>query len=387
MFTDFVENGQAHGAVANTLLGLRYEPGLLRPWVDRKGQTCFTVNVGKKYTEGQDVPLYKSYTREALEKRGVYSPVANAISMTKDAWIELDRAIVKTARLRLFAYADLAAYSSRSVGNAMGKTTFEYQAMNDPGEAVVDMDAMTDGRTDRPLFNLKSVPLPITHSDFYFSERELAVSRSGGMPLDSTMAEAAGRRVAEMIERTTIGTETGATFGPNSTSDTRYTNTASKVYGYTNFPQRTTYTTLTTPTGSNPDAIVTNILAMIEVLNTNAYFGPFILYHSTPYSQYLAADYFRTGGTSANTTVINRVMQIPGIAKVQRLDYLTSGYQMILAQMGSDVAQAIDGMGITTVMWPSQGGMRTNFKVMAIQVPLLKSQYSGTTGIIHATTS
>lgn len=387
MFTDFVENGEAHGAVANTLQGLRYEPGLLRPWVDRKGQTCFTVNVGKKYTEGQDVPIYKSYTREALEKRGVYSPVSNALSMTKDAWIELDRAIVKTARLRLFAYADLAAYSSRSVGNAMGKTTFEYQAMNDPGEAVVDMDAMTDGRTDRPLFNLKSIPLPITHSDFYFSERELAVSRSGGMPLDSTMAEAAGRRVAEMIEKTTIGTETGVTFGPNSSSDTRYANSASKVYGYTNFPQRTTKIDLTTPTGSNPEAIVQDILEMIETMNTNAYYGPFVLYHSTPYSLYLASDYFRTGGTSANTTVLARIMQIPGIAKVQRLDYLTSGYQMILVQMGSDVAQAIDGMGVTTVMWPSQGGMRTNFKVMAIQVPLLKSQYSGTTGIIHGTTS
>jgi len=387
MFTDFVENGQAHGEAANLLQGMRYEPGLLRPWRDSRGRTCFTVNVGKKWTEGQEVPIYKSYTAEQLAQRGVYSPVANALSMTKDAWIELDRQIVKTARLRLFAYADLASYSSRNIANAMGKTTLEYQAMNDPGEAVVDMDAMTDGRADRPLFNLKSIPLPITHSDFWFSERELASSRMGGAPLDSTMGETAGRRVAEMIERTTIGTETGTTFGPNSSTDTRYANSASTVYGYTNFPQRTTKTDLTTPTGSNPEAIVQDILEMIETMNTNAYYGPFVLYHSTSYSQYLNSDYFRTGGTQVSQTVKERIMKIDGIAKVQRLDYLTSGYQMILVQMGSDVAQALDGMGITTVMWPSQGGMRTNFKVMAIQVPLLKSQYSGTTGIIHGTTS
>jgi hypothetical protein len=60
---------------------------------------------------------------------------------------------------------------------------------------------------------------------------------------------------------------------------------------------------------------------------------------------------------------------------------------MILVQMTAEVAQAINGMEITTVQWPSQGGMRHNFKVMCIKVPLLKAPYDGVAGIIHATTS
>jgi len=44
-------------------------------------------------------------------------------------------------------------------------------------------------------------------------------------------------------------------------------------------------------------------------------------------------------------------------------------------------------MPITTVQWESQGGMRLNFKVMAIQVPQLRADYSSQSGIAHGTTS
>jgi hypothetical protein len=49
-------------------------------------------------------------------------------------------------------------------------------------------------------------------------------------------------------------------------------------------------------------------------------------------------------------------------------------------------------MDITTLQWESHGGMRINFKVMAIQVPDIRAQYVGTStstrkvGIVHATT-
>ena len=78
--------------------------------------------------------------------------------------------------------------------------------MSDPGGALVDMDAMTEGKTDSPLFKLRAIPLPITHGDFWFSERRLEVSRNS-TALDTTMAEAVSRRIAETVEATTIGTQ------------------------------------------------------------------------------------------------------------------------------------------------------------------------------------
>ncbi len=41
-------------------------------------------------------------------------------------------------------------------------------------------------------------------------------------------------------------------------------------------------------------------------------------------------------------------------------------------------------MDITTVQWESVGGMRLNFKVMAIQVPQLRADHYGNCGILHA---
>jgi hypothetical protein len=57
---------------------------------------------------------------------------------------------------------------------------------------------------------------------------------------------------------------------------------------------------------------------------------------------------------------------------------------MIMVQMTPDVARAVNGMDITTVQWESVGGMRLNFKVMAIQVPQLRADHYGSCGVLHA---
>ncbi len=382
MFLDFIMNGRANGDIAEQLQSCRFDPGLLRPYLDTRNRRCVTIN-----TSGGP----KKHLVADLINNGVSSPVFNATSLRKEEWALLDTVVLKAARQRLRAWADLAQANTFGGFNGMSKTILEHETMSDPGIAVVDMDGMTEGRNDQPTFQLEGLPLPITHSDFYFSARKLAVSRNAGTPLDTTMAEAAGRRVAEMIEKTLIGVETGITYGPGQNGPT-YGRTSS-VYGYRNFPSRNTYTSLTTPTGSNPEAVMGNVLAMRDLLYADGFYGPFMLYHSTAYDIYLDNDYFRSGGTSVLQTLRQRVEAIDGISGVRRLDYLNLGssgasaFEMILVQMTSDVARAVNGMDLTTVQWESVGGMRLNFKVMAIQVPQLRADYSGNCGIVHGTTS
>lgn len=275
----------------------------------------------------------------------------------------------------------------------MSTMVLEYQTMSDPGEAVVDFDGMTEGRNDQPLFKLEGLPLPITHSDFWFPERLLAVSRRNGTPLNTRMAEAAGRRVAEMVEKTLIGTITGPTLGSSAAgaAGIPYGRTPS-VYGYTNHPARMTKTDITAPTagGWTPSTTVADVLDMRDTMMDANFFGPYMIYTSTDWDQYLDNDYYAlatSGMTSPTQTLRQRLRQIEGVQDIRRLDFLTNTFTMLMIQMTSDVVQAVNGMDINTIQWPSMGGMRTNFKVMAIQVPLITPDYNDNCGIMHGTTA
>ncbi len=81
-------------------------------------------------------------------------------------------------------------------------------------------------------------------------------------------------------------------------------------------------------------------------------------------------------------TLRERLKRIEGIVDVKPADFLT-GTNLILVQQTADVARMVVGMDITTVQWESHGGMQLNFKVMAIMVPQLRSDFTGQTGIIQ----
>lgn len=389
MYVDYIKNGEAFGPVGEQLQGCRFDAGLLRPYLDERGRKCVTVNTGRSRYDREKhkfVPVYEKALVSEMIGNGIPIPVANATTLRKDEWIELDRVVLAEARARLRAWTDLAAANTFSV-SGMSREVLEHETMSDPGEAQVDMDGLSEGRGDTPVFQLEGLPLPITHSDFHYSARKLATSRNIGQPLDTTMAGIAGRRVAETIEKMVIGTVSAFAYG----ASTAYSQTAG-VYGYITYPDTNSKTDLSTPDGTNPEAVVQDVLEMRDLLYADNFFGPYVLYTSTAYDQWLDNDYFRSGGTSVTRTLRERLEAIEGITAVRRLDYLTAAatsknYAMILVQMTPDVARAVNGMDITTVQWESKGGMQLNFKVMAIQVPQFRSDYSGRCGIVYATTA
>jgi len=127
-----------------------------------------------------------------------------------------------------------------------------------------------------------------------------------------------------------------------------------------------------------------------------------MLYHSNDWDTFLDNDYILTGGNVATQTLRERLKSIDGIIDVRRLDFLTSTipvstdaaqiltanpFTLIMVQMTSDVCRAINGMDITTVQWESVGGMRLNFKVMAIQVPQIRATFAGNSGLLVGTTT
>lgn len=401
---DFIMDGKGHGDVGSALGELRFDTGLLRPYFDDNDRQCVLVNTGRYETIKKDgrvvtnangtpkrVAVHeKAEINDLIMNRGMTKLTQNATVLTKEQWITLTSVVRLEFRNRLRAWSDLMSASSFGGFDGMSTMVMEYQTMSDPGEAIVDFDGMTEGRNDQPLFKLEGLPLPITHADFWFPERMLAISRKNGIPLNTRMAEAAGRRIAESVEKTLIGTLAGPTLGDQASgaAGIAYGRTPS-VYGYLNHPARMTKTDVTTPDGTNAATTVDDVLAMLDTARTNNFFGPFMLYHSTDWDKYLDDDY-SIGADAGSKTLRNRLREIDDIQDVRRLDNLAASadpFTFLLVQMTSDVVQAVNGMDITTVQWPSMGGMRTNFKVMAIQVPLITPDYDDRCGILQATTA
>lgn len=381
MLDNYFMNGRGHGPIAEQLGALGGDLGRMRPFFGADGREYVTLNTGRRDNEGK--PIYESVTIEEAKASGIKVATNATTILRKDEWIQFDNVVLQAARQRLRAWSDLAAASSFGGFDGYAASILEYEAASDPGEAFTDMDGLTEGRNDATEYQLEGLPLPITHSDFFVRDRQLAISRRMGNPLDTTQAANAGRRVAEQIEKYTIGSIDAFTYGKS----TDYSRT-SGVYGYINFSGRTTKTDLTTPTGSNGTAVLTDVLEMIELAYSNNFYGPFMLYHSTDYSQYMD-NLFSTTEPSAGT-LRNRLREIDDIQDVRRLDYLpssTNPFTLILVQMTGETARAITGMPLTTLQWETKGGLQHNFKVMTIMVPQIREDFYGNCGIVHGTTS
>jgi hypothetical protein len=390
-----IVDGMPQGDVAMEFAESGYNSGLYQPYRDRNGNKCVTLNVGLKYDAkaGKDMPTFEKMTFNEARSRGYDAPtlyLTNATILRKDEWIMFDRVVVESARPRLRVWSDLAAANTYSL-DGMANKMLEHETINDPGEAIVDMTGLADGRSDTILYQLEGMPLPITYQNFWFGERDLATSRKSGAPLSTMMARIAGRRVAETIEKTTLGTTTGLTYG----TAANYGRTPT-VYGYTNHPARNLSASLTTPTGSNSSTTVSQVLAMRSALYADGFFGPFVIYNGTDWDQYLDDDHFKyvtSGGAAPTGTLRQRLVQIDDVASVRRADYLTPAntggtFDLIMVALGNpEVARAVIGMPIRILQWPSRGGMQMNFKVMAIMAPQVRADYAGNSGINHGSVS
>lgn len=357
MQVDFFANGQGFGSAASVLLNHNMDPLRMRPFVeDGVPYVSQMILNDKGESECIAIPVFNS----------------NAV-LRKDEWIMLDEAVRKSGRERLKIIGDMRGAGLQMViPNGMATTVLQYQAMSDPGSAIVSMNGLRQGLGDRPLFDINNLPLPIISADFSFSARDIAVSRRNNTPLDLTMVEASTRRVAEEAEKLMLGTSTynGFAYGGGT------------IYGLTTFPSRMT-ATLTHPLASGWTPADTNdeILAMKAQLIAAKHYGMKKLYVSPGWEPYLDKDY---STQYPGITLRDRILRISGISGLEIVDYLES-MQMLMVEQSADAARVVVGMDMTTLQWETQGGMEINFKVMAIMVPQLRTDYYGNAGIVHGT--
>lgn len=287
-----------------------------------------------------------------------------------DEWKEIDKVVLQSYMQRLVGVADLKAAGLVYTFDGMGKTVLGYQDASDIEDAQVNMDGISRGRRDRPEFDISYLPLPIIHSDFSFSVREIEASRNGNMPLDTTMAGLAARKVAEKVETILFAGASTYTFGGGT------------IYGYLDEPNNNDVTLNAhwNDSAATGSTIIEDVRSMKQALIDDRCYGPYMLYIPTNFETAIDADF----KDYSDKTIRQRILEINGINGIKVADFLTDDY-VVLVQMTADVIRIVNGLPVTTVQWETDGGMRLNFKVMTIQVPQTRHDQTGRCGICVGT--
>jgi len=358
---DLILNGKAVGEMANYLATSgRLDPANMRPFIDKQGRNC--VSVLKRGADPTKIASYQTIQTNATA------------TLRRDEWKYLDDVLMMVARERLGGAQDLIDKGlTYNLGNAMGTTVLEWHDVSDSMEASLTMDGVTKSQGDRPVFQFNYLPIPIIHVDYEINARALEASRKLGNPLDTTGAESAARRVLEKLEDMFF-TDTDYSFGE---ADSRSRNT---IYSYLNHPDiNSVDLDLAWDDSAKTGAqIIADVLAMKQSCIDAKHYGPWMLYIPTAYETKLDEDYSTSKGAN---TIRERISQISGINGIKVVDRMTTD-NVLLVQMTSDVVRLVRGMGLTNVQWSTEGNMVNKYKVMTIQVPQIRSDQNGKTGIV-----
>jgi len=362
---DLMGANGAQGNVAGHIMNNGMNVGQMQPFADmRTGKVYVTIY------KGGDPKKKESYVVQSTGK------MQTNATLRRDEWKRLDEALQMVKRERLGGVDDLISRGlTYTLGNAMGTTVLEWHDVSEAMEAELTMDALSRGKGDRVTFQHNYLPIPIIHVDYEINARALAASRNMGNPLDTTSAERAARRVLEKREDM-LFTDTTYSFGA---VDSRSRNT---IYSYVNHPDRNTVAI-----GTNWDDIAANVGATIvaQVLELkqasidDRHYGPWQLYIPTNYETVLDADY---DTTTPGTTIRERILKIDKITGIKVIDTLVTD-NVLLVQMTSDVVRLVRGLGLQTVQWGEEGNMVTKYKVLTIEVPQIRSDMDGRSGIVH----
>ncbi len=283
-----------------------------------------------------------------------------------EEWLEIDRAVIDTARMRLNGIADLRQYGLVQPLGGLGTILSAYEQLGDMTDANVDMSGVTPGEEDRVDYAQISVPVPIIHKDFRLNIRQLEASRRLGDGLDTTQAQVATRKVVEKLENLLFN---GSTLVVNGNA----------IYGYTTHPARNIYA------AAGDFGTISNILptvnGMVAAAESDFFYGPFGLYVAGPQYAEMRAVYTDGSGQSAMARCLE---SIPSLRFIKPADALAAG-SLTLVQLTRDVVDLAVAQDIVPVEWETMGGLVQNFKALCAMVPRVKDEASDHCGIVHAT--
>ena len=355
--TSFLVNGQLYGAAAsdsamNLLINSGGDINTLRPFIGHDGRSYINKITG---TDENGDPIVEAFAVNA------------GAVLRYDEWKYIDDAVVRVLRQRLAIVNWLrGANLSKPVPGGLGVTRYDYERQSDISPARINMDALAPGDNDRPTYDLVSVPLPIVSKELTWTWRQLATSRNGNTPLDTESIDLATKKVAEELEKLHLGSYGTFTFG------------GATLYGLINHPNRATGSITALDGSWTSEKCYNDVLAMVQAAYAKKKYGPFKLWYSQNYLQYMLKPF----NTYDSTPLAIALQRIPQISSVEICDYLT-GSQLLMVEESRETVQTLVASDVQTVQWQERGGLITKFRIMGSWVPLVKLDQANNCGIVH----
>jgi uncharacterized linocin/CFP29 family protein len=290
--------------------------------------------------------------------------VANATSLRHDDQMLYDTALVTIARKRLKMTQLLKSKGLVKNLGGLGVVLSMYEQSGDMAGANISMDGRTSANQDSLTFAEVGVPIPIVHKEFAQGARQLASSRRGGTPLDTTKIEISTRIVADEFETMIYNGAPSINVAGNT------------VYGLTTAPNRNTGSI--TSAWATPANVYTDVKAMLAALFNDNMYGPYILTVPKNYWINLSDDYSANKG---DNTILDRIKQLPDIEDVVCGDYLANS-NVVMFQATSETIDIAMGQDISNIPWQTSV-METEYKVFMAGAPRIKSDKDGKCGVAH----
>ena len=150
-----------------------------------------------------------------------------------------------------------------------------------------------------------------------------------------------------------------------------------KIHGYTTEPNRNTITG--TDWGSNDP--YEDLRKAITIARKDNHHGPFMVY--TSIDQYGEMEKYYTDNGAQNQTPKDRIMKSLGsvISDIKPSYFLTD--ECLMVEMNRETVELAVAQDITPVQWDVMGGAETRYRVLAVMVPMVKSDKLQQSGIVH----
>ena len=297
-------------------------------------------------------------------------------TLKKDEWEELDRRVVMASVPPLVIVNYLVNRGlTRSLGG-LGTMVAQYNQVSKMTAATANMRGHSGVEKDLIDTDLVGVPVPIIFKEYEIDQRLLLASRRMGDGLDTTNGAAAARVVAEKIEDLVIN------------GDSNINLNGSTIYGLTNHPNTNLGTAASY--GGGDWGTITNVTptlsGMIAAAQVDGYYGPYAVWAAPTQFNQAALNFFTDG---SGDTARDRVLRMASVESFEQSPQLADG-EILLVTLSPEVVEIATVPGyfpVTNIEWTSGDTMLNGYKVLAAMTPMVKSDYSGKSGVVLATSA